>query len=126
MQAKIVCLIIALVLNIPLFSDELPYPSITDQYAFLVNSYFPSNDGTYSYQYPALFISGNIGSFLVLSQALPGQHKVSQSDEFGSNPNVNYTITYTRMPDKNYQQMTTTDTQAADDKLKGVPLSGQL
>ena len=116
MQVKIAYLIIALVLNIPLFSNELPYPSITDQYSYLVDSYFPSNDKTYSYQYPVLFISGNIGSFLVLSQALPGQHKVSQTDEFGSNPNVNYTISYYRKNDNFGPGEDETDTQTTGDK----------
>jgi len=116
MQARIAYLIIALVLNIPLFSDELPYPSITDQYSYLVNSYFPSNDGTYGYQYPVLLISGNIGSFLVLTQALPGQHKVSQTDEFGSNPNVNYTISYYRKNDNFGPGEDETDTQTTGDK----------
>lgn len=104
--------------------NNLPYPSITDQYSSLVSSYFDTSSG-FGYEYPFLAINTNIGSFLVLSQALPDQHKVSQTDEFGSNPNVNYTVSYTRMPDKNYLQMTTPDTQNADDKLKGVSVFSQ-
>jgi len=97
--------------------NNLPYPSITDQYSSLISSYFDTNSG-FGYEYPFLAMNNNIGSFLVLSGALSAQKKQDNPSDF--NPNVNYTTTY--YLSEGNQQTNITDSQRADDKLKGIPL----
>lgn len=100
--------------------NNLPYPSITDQYSSLVSSYFDTNSG-FGYEYPFLAMNTNIGSFLVLSGALSAQKK--QDNPSDLNPNVNYTTTY-YLPCANSQE-SDTDAQITFDKLKGLPLYRQ-